>query len=55
MFEPEINVKYSAKFLSANYKELNDWKKAVAAFHSKEMKLGQIYLGKFLRDFHTFN
>ncbi|MBN8828951.1 MAG: transglycosylase SLT domain-containing protein [Sphingobacteriia bacterium] len=55
MFEPEINVTYAAKFLSTNYKEFKDWKKAVAAFHSKEERLGQVYLGKFLRDFHTFN
>ncbi|MBN8829002.1 MAG: transglycosylase SLT domain-containing protein [Sphingobacteriia bacterium] len=55
MFEPETNVTYAARFLSQNFKEFKDWRRAIAVFHSREETLGQVYLGKFLRDFHTFN
>lgn len=42
-FDPEKNVAYAATFLRKNYEELQSWKKAVAAYHSRTESLGDNY------------
>ncbi len=42
-FDPEYNIAYGAKFLRNNYTELQSWKRAVAAYHSRTESLGDGY------------
>jgi hypothetical protein len=44
-FDPERNIAYGAKFLRNNYVELQSWKRAVAAYHSRTESLGDGYFG----------
>jgi hypothetical protein len=49
-FDPEKNVGYAAKFLRANYADLdNSWVKAAAAYHSRTPSRGNPYLEKVAR------
>ena len=42
-FDPERNVGYAANFLKNNYTELQSWRSAVAAYHSRNPELGNNY------------
>jgi hypothetical protein len=42
-FDPERNVNYAANFLKNNYDELQSWRSAVAAYHSRNPNLGNNY------------
>lgn len=44
-FDPETNIAYGAKFLRNNYSQLQSWKRAVAAYHSRTAGLGDGYFG----------
>lgn len=46
-FDPRSNVEYGAKFLSSNHNKTNNWKSAVAAYHSASWK-GYSYSDKVL-------
>ena len=45
-FDPRYNVAYAAKFLRSNYDDLGNWKKAVAAYHSRTPKYGNKYMAR---------
>jgi hypothetical protein len=44
-FEPKDNIEYAASFLKSHYKQSNNWKKAVASYHS-QAEVGQEYAKK---------
>lgn len=44
MFDPMRNAEYAAGFLLELYRESGDWRKAVAAYHSRTPDLAQRYL-----------
>ena len=46
MFDPEINARYAADFLSDLYREMGDWPSAVAAYHSRSAGPAASYLAK---------
>ena len=45
-FDPYYNVAYAGKFLRRNYKDLGDWTRAAAAYHSRTPKYGNRYIAK---------
>lgn len=50
-FDPEINMEYSAKFLTKLYKKRGDWQKAAMAYHSKVPSRGLRYKKRLLSRF----
>lgn len=46
MFDPETNAEYAAGFLLQLYQESGDWKKAVAAYHSRTPDLAEAYVSR---------
>ncbi len=47
-FNPENNIAYAATFLQNNFARYNNWKSAVAAYHSETRSLGHPYAEKVL-------
>ena len=47
-FDPKNNVEYGAKFLKSNYARTNNWKLAVAKYHSENKQHGVKYSHKVL-------
>ncbi|MBN9543505.1 MAG: transglycosylase SLT domain-containing protein [Alphaproteobacteria bacterium] len=54
MFNPQNNIEYAAKFIRTNYGVYQNWRKAVAVFHSKNVEHSAKYIYKFSKNFHTF-
>lgn len=49
MFEPLVNARYAARFLTELYGELGSWDAAVGAYHSRTPHHAERYLGAFHR------
>lgn len=49
--DPEINMEYSAKFLSKLYARRGDWQKAAMAYHSKAPSRGLRYKNRLVSRF----
>lgn len=49
MFDPVINARYAARFLSELYDEMGDWSKAAGAYHSRTPKYADKYAARFNR------
>jgi|GEM_PF-2382746 len=49
MLDPIKNVSYAAKYVAENYAETNNWKQAVAYYHSRTPSIGKEYLNKVMR------
>lgn len=47
MFDPIINTRYAAKFLSELYAELGDWTRAAGAYHSRTEKYATRYMARY--------
>lgn len=47
-FDPKTNISYAANFLQNNFTKHNNWKGAVAAYHSETPSLGHPYAQKVL-------
>lgn len=47
MFDPMLNARYAAQFLTKLRKELGSWDRAVGAYHSRTEKYAARYLKKF--------
>lgn len=47
MFDPIINARYAARYLSELFTAHGDWNKAVGAYHSKTQKHAQRYLHRY--------
>lgn len=47
-FNPKNNIAYAASFLRKNFDKYNDWKRAIAAYHSGNDTLGNPYAQKVL-------
>ena len=47
MFDPVINARYAARFLSELYDEMGDWSKAAGAYHSRTPKYAKKYTKRF--------
>jgi hypothetical protein len=45
-FDPERNVAYAASFLKRNFTELQSWRSAIAAYHSRTASLGDGYFAQ---------
>jgi len=54
-FDPEQNVKYSAKFLRSLYaRHGGDWAKAARRYHSARVKDGDLYANRLLKRFDRY-
>lgn len=49
MFDPVLNARYAARFLTQLHRELGDWNKAVGAYHSRTHKYAQRYIRKYAK------
>jgi len=49
MFDPDINARYAARFLSQLYEETGDWSKAAGAYHSRTQSFAERYAARFDR------
>ncbi len=47
-FEPHANARYAARFLIALHRELGDWQRAIAAYHSQTAGIGTDYARRVL-------
>lgn len=47
MFDPMLNARYAAKFLTQLNGELGSWDKAVGAYHSRTRKYAERYLARY--------
>lgn len=47
MFDPMINARYAARYLTQLFGAHGDWNKAVGAYHSKTQKYAQRYLSRY--------
>lgn len=50
-FDPDINMEYSAKFLSKLYAQRGNWQKAAMAYHSKALSRGLRYKNRLVSRF----
>ncbi|MFQ3307620.1 MAG: hypothetical protein ACI8ZF_000880 [Candidatus Midichloriaceae bacterium] len=46
MATPHLNVEYSASYLFKNFTKTKNWHSAIAQYHSKNPKLGKLYINK---------
>jgi hypothetical protein len=46
MLDPARNARYAARFLAALHRELNDWTRATAAYHSRTPAHGAAYVAR---------
>jgi hypothetical protein len=53
-FDPKINIEYAANFLKRNYRISNDWKKAIALYHSQR-SAGLLYAEKVTKIHSKYN
>lgn len=53
MFDPLENARYAARFLRDLNVELGSWPAAISAYHSRTPELGEAYLARFYRHYHT--
>ncbi|MGR3514768.1 MAG: lytic transglycosylase domain-containing protein [Paracoccaceae bacterium] len=49
MFDPILNARYAARFLSDLYTEFGNWSRAAAAYHSRTPKYARRYMARFDR------
>ena len=49
MFDPIMNARYAARFLSELHREFGDWSKAAGAYHSRTPKYAKRYAARFDR------
>lgn len=49
MFDPLINTRYAARFLTDLHRELGDWTAAVGAYHSRTRKFAERYVARYSR------
>ncbi|MFN7038914.1 MAG: lytic transglycosylase domain-containing protein [Alphaproteobacteria bacterium] len=54
-FEPRNNISYGASFLKNNYERHQNWKNAVAAYHSETPEKGHPYAYKVINEWHGTN
>ncbi|MFT6674848.1 MAG: hypothetical protein ACJAVM_001034 [Sulfitobacter sp.] len=47
MFDPDLNARYAAQFLTQLHQELGEWTKAAGAYHSRTAKYANPYLARY--------
>ncbi len=47
-FDPTANARYAARFLTDLHRQLGDWTRATAAYHSQTRDLGEAYVRRVL-------
>ena len=47
-FDPAVNARYAARFLIDLHRQLGDWTRATAAYHSQTPELGEAYVRRVL-------
>lgn len=52
MLDPDINIRYAAKFLKQLFSESGNWNKAIAYYNSRDLSVSGAYMAKVQKAWH---